>query len=311
MSPVALYDAAAFTLLVADMISLPLRLSPLITAILLASTFQAKADDGALSAAQAKPLQLAVARPAIAPTAPQTRRQAGPSLVEPQLHLTRSDASQRPRVALTFDACMGKTDDRILSVLVAERIPATIFVTARWLRTNPQALAILKQNADLFEIENHGRNHVPAVDLPASIYGIASAGSSDAVAQEIEGGGDAIRAAGLPQPQWFRGATAKYDMSAIRQIRGMGYKIAGYSLNGDGGSLLGAALAEKKISAAKDGDVVIAHINQPTHAAGEGVARAILTLKKRGVNFVRLQDVDGVGDHESTQQSHASATDRP
>ena len=33
-------------------------------------------------------------------------------------------------MALTLDACMGKTDMRILTVLVAERIPATIFVTA-------------------------------------------------------------------------------------------------------------------------------------------------------------------------------------
>jgi hypothetical protein len=62
----------------------------------------------------------------------------------------------------------------------------------------------------------------------------------------------------------------------------MGYRIAGYSLNGDGGSLLGAAVTEKRISSAKDGDVVISHINQPTHAAGEGVAKAILDAEGEG-----------------------------
>lgn len=228
-------------------------------------------------------------------------RQKATALLEPSLRVAHSGDSRRPRVALTFDACMGKTDDRILSVLVSERIPATIFVTARWLRTNPQAVAILKQNADLFEIENHGQNHVPAVDAPVSIYGIAAAGSSDAVLREVRGGADAINAAGFAAPKWFRGSTARYDASAIRQIRSMGYRIAGYSLNGDGGSLLGAAVAEKKIAAAKDGDVVIAHINQPTHAAGEGVARALLTLKKRGVEFVRLQDTEETGDHDTTR----------
>lgn len=283
-----------------NMILSPLRFASLFTLGLLTSASLVVGDDGTVSHTPAKPLQIAVAKPAIAPQASSAPLK-GPSLVEPQLHVARSGDPKRPRIALTFDACMGKTDDRILSVLVSERIPATMFVTARWLKTNPQALAILKQHPDLFEIENHGQNHVPAVDMPASIYGIAAAGSSDAVDQEIAGGADAIRAAGLTQPQWFRGATAKYDISAIRQIRGMGYRIAGYSLNGDGGSLLGAAMAEKKIAAARDGDVVIAHINQPTHAAGEGVARAILTLKTRGVEFVRLQDVDTSGDHQSTR----------
>ncbi len=224
-----------------------------------------------------------------------------PKLVEPQLHVSRSGNAVRPRVALTFDACMGQADERILSTLVRERIPATIFVTARWLKKNPQSVAIFLNNLDLFELENHGQNHVPAVDVPVSIYGIAAAGSPEAVRQEVAGGADAMLAAGLAPPRWFRGSTAKYDPSAIRQIREMGYRIAGYSLNGDGGSLLGATVTEKRIAAAKDGDVVLAHINQPTHAAGEGVARALLALKRRGVEFVRLSDVDGMGDDNTTQ----------
>ncbi|MGK6316233.1 polysaccharide deacetylase family protein [Neorhizobium sp. DT-125] len=224
-----------------------------------------------------------------------------PKLVEPRLNGARSENAGRPRVALTFDACMGQADERILSVLVRERIPATIFVTARWLKKNPQATAVFLRNLDLFEIENHGRNHVPAVDAPALIYGIAAAGSAEAVRQEVVGGAEAMLAAGFAAPHWFRGSTAKYDLSAIRQIRAMGYRIAGYSLNGDGGSLLGAAVSERRIAAAKDGDVVIAHINQPTHAAGEGVARALLALKRKGVEFVRLSDVDDVGDEDTTQ----------
>lgn len=224
----------------------------------------------------------------------------GPRLIEPRLHVARSGDATHPRVALTFDACMGEADERILSVLVRERIPATIFVTARWIRRNPQAVNIFLQNLDLFELENHGQNHVPAVDVPTSIYGIAAAGSPEAVRQEVAGGAEAMLAAGFAQPHWFRGSTAKYDLSAIRQIRDMGYRIAGYSLNGDGGSLLDANTAQKRIAAAKDGDVILAHINQPTHAAGEGVSHALLTLKGRGFEFVRLSDVSGTGDDGTT-----------
>jgi peptidoglycan/xylan/chitin deacetylase (PgdA/CDA1 family) len=216
---------------------------------------------------------------------------AGTGLVEPQLHLLKSK-DRATHVALTFDACMGKTDFRILQTLVDENIKATIFVTGRWVKSNPQALAILKGRPDLFEIENHGAMHVPAVDQPMLIYGIAAAGSIQAVEAEVQGGSDSIVAAGIAPPRWFRGSTARYSRSAIADINSMGYRIAGYSINGDGGSLLGAKMTEKHIAAARDGDVVIAHINQPTHEAGQGVVAGILALKAKGVVFVRLLDSD-------------------
>ncbi|TNM66178.1 polysaccharide deacetylase family protein [Aliirhizobium smilacinae] len=221
-------------------------------------------------------------------------------LVEPRLHLAKSETATKPRVALTFDACMGAVDERILSTLVRERIPSTVFVTARWLRKNPQTVAIFLANPDLFEIENHGENHIPAIDVAVPVYGIPSAGSPQAVSREVGKGAEAVIASGLPAPHWFRGATAKYDATSIDEIRKMGYRVAGYSLNGDDGSLLGAGSAEKRIAAAKDGDVVISHINQPTHAAGQGVVNGILKLKTRGVQFVRLADVETIGDNDTT-----------
>lgn len=212
---------------------------------------------------------------------------AGSGLLEPTLKMQPGKV-HAPRVAITLDACMGKTDFRILDTLVDEQIPATIFVTARWLKHNPEALAVMMAHPDLFELENHGENHIPAVDKPASIYGIAAAGSPEAVEKEVEGGRQAIIAATGQQPQWFRGATAKYTASSMAQINRLGMRVAGYSVNGDGGSLLGAAITAKHIASAKDGDVIISHINQPTHEAGDGVVKGLLALKARGVIFTRL-----------------------
>lgn len=141
--------------------------------------------------------------------------------------------------------------------------------------------------------------HVPAVDRVATIYGISAAGSPEAVEVEVAGGAQAITAEGLT-PHWFRGATAKYTLSSIGQIREMGFRVAGYSINGDGGSLLGAAQAERHIARAKDGDVIIAHINQPTHEAGAGVVKGILDLKARGYEFVRLVDATEDGSDDTT-----------
>ncbi len=213
----------------------------------------------------------------------------GDGLLEPKLRIAPS-RSGPAHVAVTLDACMGKTDMRILSTLLEQNIKATIFVTGRWIRTNPEAVAILKSRPDLFEVENHGENHIPAVDYPTKVYGIAAAGSPEAVAKEVDGGAKAMLAAGFPAPRWYRDATAKYSPSAIAQIKTMGYDIGGFSINGDSGSLLGAKQTEQQFARAKNGDVLIAHINQPTHAAGEGVVAGLKALKARGVVFVHLNE---------------------
>jgi peptidoglycan/xylan/chitin deacetylase (PgdA/CDA1 family) len=210
-------------------------------------------------------------------------------LFEPKLVMSKIPG-EGPAVALTFDACMGQTDARILDMLIDNQIPATIFVTARWLKRNPEPLVRMLAHPELFEIENHGENHVPAVDRPTSIYGIAAAGSPQAVAREVEAGADAITLATGKRPTWFRGATAKYTKTSIQQIQTMGFEIAGYSINGDGGSLLGASVTAKHFASARDGDVIIAHINQPSHAAGEGVVKGVLALKAKGYRFLLLRD---------------------
>ena len=57
-----------------------------------------------------------------------------------------------------------------------------------------------------------------------------------------------------------------------------------------GASLLGPLVA-RRIAAAKSGDVIIAHVNQPGRAAGAGLVEGLQALKAAGVTFVRLNDV--------------------
>lgn len=286
-----------------ELVTLPMLRLLLTSAAILAAAPAAMAADTSFPPAPAPPTLTQAAPTVIAAIAPKrARAAAGVKLVEPHLHVTRA-GKPATRVALTFDACMGKTDMRILDALIDSHVPATIFVTARWLRSNPQPLALMLAHADLFELEDHGLNHIPTVDFPTRVYGIAAAGSPTAVAQEVQGGADAMLAHGIPKARWFRGATAKYDLTAIAQIRAMGLEVAGYSINGDAGASLPAAAVEKQYLSAKDGDVLISHINQPTHASGEGVVKGIADLKARGVQFVRLSDFADQGDDDTTQQA--------
>jgi peptidoglycan/xylan/chitin deacetylase (PgdA/CDA1 family) len=208
-------------------------------------------------------------------------------IVEPRMTIAAGGAAGA-RVALTLDACDGRTDMRIVDVLVANRIPATIFATGRWIRSNPAALKLLLSHPDLFEIEDHGARHVPAIDKPIRVYGLVTAGSPAGVRAEVVGGADAVAKATGRRPAWFRGAAAQYTLTSLALIRNLGFKVAGYSLSADEGALLGTHQTAARIAAAKDGDVIIAHVNHPEKPAGAGVAAGVLALKARGFHFVRL-----------------------
>ncbi len=195
-----------------------------------------------------------------------------------------------PRVALTFDACSGRVDARILNALVAMNIKSTIFVTARWLKRNPQAIATMKAHSHLFQIENHGARHVVAIDFPMTVFGVKSAGSPHALEAEIEGGAAAIRTSFGHSPRWFRGATAIYSKTSKQRITSQGYHIAGFSRLGDDGTKFSARRVAKTFAEAIDGDIIIAHINQPLKPAGTGVVEGIAALQSKGFVFVTLNE---------------------
>jgi peptidoglycan/xylan/chitin deacetylase (PgdA/CDA1 family) len=147
-------------------------------------------------------------------------------LVSPVMHV-HPGVPNSPHVALTLDACMGKVDDRILSTLIDNKIKATVFVTARWLKRNPVALDQMMSHPDLFEIENHGARHLAAIDQPAMMYTVKAAGSTQALQSEIMDGAAAITLATGHEPTWYRGATAVYTPSAITEIGSMHFRVAG------------------------------------------------------------------------------------
>jgi peptidoglycan/xylan/chitin deacetylase (PgdA/CDA1 family) len=210
-----------------------------------------------------------------------------------ELHqrLAPSGIPGEPVVALTLDACSGTFDADLVRFLIERRIPATIFATRRWLDRNPEGVALLTRHADLFEIEDHGANHVPAViGAGRRVYGIAGNPDVEHLRDEVSGGARAIERATGSKPGWYRGATALYDPQAIGDIEAMGYRIAGFSLNADAGATLSAAEIFARVRAARDGDILIAHMNRPRSDTAEGLAEGLSELQSRGFRFVLLRD---------------------
>lgn len=193
-------------------------------------------------------------------------------------------------VALTLDACGGGYDAELIATLVKLRVPATLFVTRKWLDAHPQGLHDVLAHKDLFELQNHGAAHVPAL-VGQRLYGMQSPATLDGVAQEIAGGAQAVQRASGELPRWYRGAGARYDAASLQLIERLNLQVAGYSLNADDGATASAAVVAQRLKRAVPGDIVIAHMNRPAGGTAEGFAAALPVLLSQGVRFVRLSEV--------------------
>ena len=209
---------------------------------------------------------------------------AGQDSVEPRLRLRPGLSA----VALTLDACSGGFDERIATMLVDQGIPATIFVTGIWLRQNPSGLAFLLAHRDLFDLQNHGARHIPAIIGGGTIYGLPCARDLEAVKREALDGDNLLAVASGGHARWYRCAAARYSPTAIPAIEELGFAVAGYSLSADAGASLPASVVTARIARAQPGDVIIGHINHPERSSGAGIVAGVVALRRLGMAFVPL-----------------------
>jgi len=196
-------------------------------------------------------------------------------------------------VALTLDACGGGYDAQLINFLIAQRIPATVFATRKWLDRNADAMAVLRAHPELFVIEDHGANHVPPViGAGRRVYGIPGSPDLAHLENEIRGGATAIQASTGIAPRWYRGATAMYDPQALQAIAQMGYKVAGFSVNADAGATLKRAAIVERMKRVKPGDIIIAHMNRPNGDTAAGLSIGLAALLAQGFHFVTLNNME-------------------
>lgn len=205
---------------------------------------------------------------------------------------TRLDTGEKV-VALTLDACGGAkgngVDAGLMDFLVQERIPATLFINARWIDANPELFRRLAANP-LFEIANHGMWHKPASVSGRSVYGIQGTKDAGELVEEIERNARKIEALTGKRPKFYRSGTAYYDEVAVEVANSLGHEAAGFSILGDAGATYSAAKVKAALVKAVPGDIVICHMNHPESGTGAGIMAAVPELRRRGFRFVRLSD---------------------
>ncbi|MET4145712.1 peptidoglycan/xylan/chitin deacetylase (PgdA/CDA1 family) [Arthrobacter sp. UYCo732] len=196
-------------------------------------------------------------------------------------------------IALSFDCCGGPggnaVDQNLIDALQKTGTPATFFLNLRWIRANPGPAKSLAENP-LFEIGNHGTRHVPLSVSGRSAYGIPGTASVAEIYDEVMTNQDAIHGLTGRAARYFRSGTAYLDDVAVRIVHAMGMVPVSFSTNGDGGATYPAAVVFREITAARAGEIVIAHANHPTGGTAAGIVRALPALRAAGVIPVPLTD---------------------
>ena len=197
-------------------------------------------------------------------------------------------------LALTFDACGGSKrsnayDAKLIEYLKAKQIPATLFISGRWMKANLSTCKQLAQNS-LFEIENHGLNHRPCSVNGRFAYGIKGTTSLNELVTEVLSNGKQISTITGSLPRFYRSGTNYYDEVATAVIHDLGYTPIGYQVLGDAGATFKRQQVYKALISAPPGSIIILHMNHPEGQTSEGLMDAIPKLEKLGFRFVKLSD---------------------
>ncbi|HJE51967.1 MAG TPA: polysaccharide deacetylase family protein, partial [Tessaracoccus flavescens] len=174
--------------------------------------------------------------------------------------------SSSDAVALTLDACGGPNgsgiDQELIDFLLAEQIPATLFLNGRWIEANPNATRRLVEQ-ELFCIGNHGTRHVPLSVTGQVAYGIPGTDTVAEVYDEIMGNQETLTELLGAAPTFFRPGTAFFDEVAAQIVRDLGLIPVNFDINADAGATFSAAQMQRATSQATAGSIIIGHFNRP------------------------------------------------
>lgn len=188
-------------------------------------------------------------------------------------------------VALTFDACETQTpshfDEKILSYLIKEKIPFTIFMTGKFAVRNRDRLREIAK-LSFVEIENHSFNHHQHMERL----------TADEVKKEVTDLDGLLRGMIGRKTKYFRFPAGNYNERTLKQIEGMGYKVVHWTFpSGDPDKkVTPSMLTNWVVSKTKPGNILIFHINGRGHSTGNALPNIISSLSKKGIKFVKLED---------------------
>ncbi|MDD8018888.1 MAG: polysaccharide deacetylase family protein [Bacteroidota bacterium] len=202
------------------------------------------------------------------------------SAVSPQV--ISSGSRSKKIIALTFDACATSSpshyDEKIVSILIESKTPATIFVCGKWAIEHQKEIKYLSKQS-FFEIGNHSFIHPHCTKI-----------STKRLLEEIHLTQDILFTLTGKQPHYFRPPYGEYNDSVVQHIAQCGLSTVEYDLpSGDPDTNATAKkLIEWVVRKAENGSVIVMHVNKRGWHSAEALPEIIDRLRKKGFTFATM-----------------------
>ncbi len=189
------------------------------------------------------------------------------------------------KVALTFDACptipQGKLEERVIEILKRTQTPATLFISGRWAKKQKRLVKKLSQNP-LFEIANHSYSHPHFLEK-----------KDEEIKWELEETQKILKSITGKTPTLYRPPFGEYDENTVKVAKELGLTTVEYDLpSGDPDPNFTKEVLEKSVvTKARNGSIVVMHMNTRGIHTGEALEEIIKGLKKRGFTLVKVSDL--------------------
>jgi peptidoglycan/xylan/chitin deacetylase (PgdA/CDA1 family) len=192
-------------------------------------------------------------------------------------------STREPVVALTFDACPSPRgargfDAEVFEILRRERVPATVFVSGRWVETHrAQALALAAE--PLIELGNHSYDHPPFSRLSMA-KARADIERTDRIIASLD-----RTSVGFRPPFG--------DWAAWLPLQTGGRPIVLWDVVSQDahGHVSAPRIVEGVTAAVQPGSIVIFHINGRGPETKKALPEIIRRLRERGLRFARVSEL--------------------
>lgn len=189
------------------------------------------------------------------------------------------------KVALTFDACptnhADEYDQQVIEVLIREKVPATLFMSGRWVEKNGERAKELASQP-LFEIGNHAYWHPHMTDK-----------DDERVLREFRRTQAIIRKVTGKRPKYYRPPFGEVDERVAKLAAKVGLTVIQYDIaSGDPDPGLPAKkIARAVVEDAKGGSIVVFHMNRNGVHTAEVLPEVISGLRKKGLELVTVGEL--------------------
>ncbi|MEU8000739.1 polysaccharide deacetylase family protein [Catellatospora sp. NPDC049111] len=258
----------------------------------------------AASASSAASPSAAAPSPTPSPSASPSARPGRPGQTKPGL--LPPVVNHGPRtgnlVALTFDADMtdsmlaqlksGRVKSyanvRIIEMLEHDKIPATFFLTGKWVQRYPALTERLAGNPR-FELANHTYGHQAFTADCYTLPRIPAAAMTEDVAKTFK----IIERYGGRQTRYFRFPGLCHDRAALRAMSSLGLTVVdGDVVSGDPFATDWRPIVNAVLKKVKPGSVIILHVTEANaQFTDEALPHILKGLAERGLKPATLSEV--------------------